>query len=399
MAPLVHAEGARAFPVTPEERKKYRAIGSQLAVVIRNGAARPTSTTALQAVVADLVGNETELLLPLKELVGRPAFQRLVPKAGSGSGSAERLALLQELQRTFAPAITLALEELLGGFLDLPGGHSNTSPQQKTPSVGGASATVPPSQDLSKVATSSSRSPMWAVGWIVAAGSSALALGGVLAMRSPAVCSAIGLCESQETASNKDVLASAKRAGEELERSTDLGSYRDAAWIFEQELSKLKDDQLSTDQKAEVEQLELMHQRAKAGIEKEETAQKLLKQAAIASKAAQALTGGEQQREIEKALAAVNAIPNWSFASQEASQLREVLEALQAKATPDPGPTPEAAATAKPEKATRPTPETPQSRTTRQESDGWRKPPLWESPTSPPRTRSSTGHLRDQPLF
>ena len=109
--------------MTPDERQKIRVMGRRLAVVVRKGAVDTTSTAALQAVVADLIENQTELLPPLKDLVGRPAFQRLIPRAGSGTGSAERSALLQDLQRTFAPAVIQALAELLDSFLDLPSVH------------------------------------------------------------------------------------------------------------------------------------------------------------------------------------------------------------------------------------------------------------------------------------
>lgn len=73
--------------MTPQERKEYRAIGGRLAVVLRQRQkGEPRSVAALQAIAADLVGDKTELLLPLKDLVSRPGFQLLVAKAGSGRG-------------------------------------------------------------------------------------------------------------------------------------------------------------------------------------------------------------------------------------------------------------------------------------------------------------------------
>ena len=159
--------------MTPDERQKIRVMGRRLAVVVRKGAVDTTSTAALQAVVADLIENQTELLPPLKDLVGRPAFQRLIPRAGSGTGSAERSALLQDLRRTFAPAVIQALAELLDSFLDLPSappaeGHQ---PKQRKPEFFHAKAGHSYEQailDPSNVPSGPKASPKRAAGWIVA---------------------------------------------------------------------------------------------------------------------------------------------------------------------------------------------------------------------------------------
>jgi hypothetical protein len=63
------------------------------------------SVSALQAVVADLAADQFQLVLPLKELVSRPAFPALAAKAGSGSGAVERQALLQTMEATFTALI------------------------------------------------------------------------------------------------------------------------------------------------------------------------------------------------------------------------------------------------------------------------------------------------------
>ena len=106
--------------MTPEERTQYRAIGGRLAVVLRQRQGQLPSPAAMQGIAADLVGDKTELLLPLKDLVSRPGFQSLISQAGSGRGTAERQALLAELEATFASTVIRAMGELLGGFLDLP---------------------------------------------------------------------------------------------------------------------------------------------------------------------------------------------------------------------------------------------------------------------------------------
>ena len=102
-----------------EQTQHYRSIGGQLAVYLRQREEPWPSTATLQGLAADLVGIHTELALPVRELVSRPAFRVLAEKAGTGGGRLERDALLQDLQRTFAPAVVAGLTEVLNGLLDL----------------------------------------------------------------------------------------------------------------------------------------------------------------------------------------------------------------------------------------------------------------------------------------
>lgn len=218
-------------------------------------------------------------------------------------------------------------------------------------------------------------------------------------MRTPAVCSVLGLCGSQGNAGTKEPLAEAKHAAEKLERSADIDSYRDAAGVLKQDLLTIRSDQLSTDQKAELERLELMYQRASVGLKEEKAAETLLEQASLGVKNAEKLTGGEQQQEIEKALDALSSIPGGSFAVQKARELKKELITLVTKEASDQGATPKSAVIPREQETARPKPRRPQGESAEQGSGGWRKPSLWESGASPPRTPNSTGDLRDQPLF
>jgi hypothetical protein len=106
--------------LTTEQRQQYRAIGSRLAVYLRERGHELPSRQILQALASDLAAEHNELALPLTDLLLRPAFRQLVAKAGSGRGSLESQALLQSMQNTFAPVIIDALREILFGFIDLP---------------------------------------------------------------------------------------------------------------------------------------------------------------------------------------------------------------------------------------------------------------------------------------
>ena len=105
-----------------------RAIGGQLATCLQSKGSRGASTTILQALVADLVGERSDLIVPLKDLVSRPDFQALIPLAGSGGGHLQRDALLQEIGRTFAPGVVSLVGDVLGGFLGIPAESTAAAP-------------------------------------------------------------------------------------------------------------------------------------------------------------------------------------------------------------------------------------------------------------------------------
>ena len=98
---------------------RYRGIGAQLASYLRSRDGLLPESSVLQAVVADLAGSDTELVLPLKALVSKPGFCSLAALAGSGTGEIYRNALLMEMKATFTPQVLDALSELIDGLLDL----------------------------------------------------------------------------------------------------------------------------------------------------------------------------------------------------------------------------------------------------------------------------------------
>ncbi len=63
-----------AGTVTAQERKQHRAVVGCLAVVLRQRQGEPPTAAALQAIAADLVGDKTDLLLPLKDLASTSAL-------------------------------------------------------------------------------------------------------------------------------------------------------------------------------------------------------------------------------------------------------------------------------------------------------------------------------------
>lgn len=104
--------------VTPEQRRQYRAIGAQLAVHVRQQQGGAPSVVMLRALTTDLAAGQSQLVLPLRELVSLPGFAALLAKAGSGGGAVESQALLQTLAEIFLEPLIAALAEVLAGFLE-----------------------------------------------------------------------------------------------------------------------------------------------------------------------------------------------------------------------------------------------------------------------------------------
>lgn len=100
-------------------RKRFLLIGRKLSDYTRERGAAALETPALNGILMDLVENDSDLLLPLHGLIGRTRFKVLVYLAGTGEGSAEKAALLQDIESVFSIQILEALAIVLDGFLGL----------------------------------------------------------------------------------------------------------------------------------------------------------------------------------------------------------------------------------------------------------------------------------------
>ena len=101
---------------------RLRALGSELADFIKATSGDQITTPSLQAVIADLAVDHSDLVAPLKDLVSRQTFRSLIPMATSGGGAIQRDALIQEISRVYHPAVLIAIEDVLNGFLEASGG-------------------------------------------------------------------------------------------------------------------------------------------------------------------------------------------------------------------------------------------------------------------------------------
>jgi hypothetical protein len=383
--------------VNPEQRRQYRALGDRLSSFVRQQPGGLPSVSALQAVVADLAADQVQLVLPLKELVSRPAFPALAAKAGSGSGAVERQALLQTMEATFTPALVEAVGDILYGFLDLPIAPAAAvkpsepvsepfpskpapTPQPQEATSVSAPITPTPAPQVSAVAKVKAGFRLLQLLALTFA-TLLLAAALVVAARSPLLCNVLGLCLVQKASSeaSQQVLAAATRAEQDLRSAQTLTDYRKAVAQLENELLKLSGYSLSADQSQQRQQLQNTSTQARAVLLEEAAAETRLNRARQALASAQQASGLERIRHIAAAGHELEGIPSRSFLASEADLLRQQLSAME-RQTPEP--TPPQPAQAPPEK---------------------QEPPTWSPPPTPqPNAGSGSGSgapYRDQPLF
>jgi hypothetical protein len=113
---------------------KFRQAGERLGAYIR---ASDPSTQQIQALLADLLADD-ELQQPMRDAVSRPRFASLRELAGTGGGSVQREALLQELARSYLPKVVDGIRDVMNGMLNLAAkevnlqGDFNSAVRQET---------------------------------------------------------------------------------------------------------------------------------------------------------------------------------------------------------------------------------------------------------------------------
>ena len=385
-------------------QSQWRELGQGLAHTLRQSKGTISTPARLQAVAADLAGERQELLLPLKDLVCRPAFQALIPRAGSGGGAVQRDLLIQEMALTFSPQVMAAIAALLDGFLDLPPQAAwQPDPRAASPSAAAsASASVfatpapgpapvpaaaapplapdplppppPPSPRPARAARRPApppvrmpeplrapepRLPLFRLALLSLATAVAVAAG-VVALRGTDLCALVGLCGGvQMTGSVVQALQAAEQAELDLRQASDLRSYEQALISLERELLGLSGARLRPVQEQRRLQLDQVARDARAVLAAEKDDELRLERALRALDAAGASSGQERASQLAVATEELGAIPQRSFAAGEARQLRRRLERLEREAVVTEPPQPEDTTAPVPSEPTPPTEEQP----------------------------------------
>jgi hypothetical protein len=328
----------------------------------------PVST--LLAVAADLAGEQSQLVLPLRELVNRPSFPSLAGKAGSGSGSLERQAFLQSMEATFSPALIAALGEILSGFLDLPAGptpsQNSSQPSQKPVTAKFPPGRPTPNYTVHTEISSANQNPAQLsppqndsshparsrfIRMVAIAATSALLVAGGLSVgglwlssrgvSASKQCAAVGLCPDQRVPSlSQQFLEGAAKAEQALRRAKGLEDYRQATGTLEQLLLKLASASLTPEQDRQRQHLGTIAKQARTILIEEEADLASLNQASQAIDAAQTSSGNERDRELNDAREALKAIPARSFSADGANRLRAQLSALERQQSTQTNPEP-----------------------------------------------------------
>ena len=404
--------GAAVSEAEAAAAARCRRIGEQLAGYLSRGAGARPAPAALQALVADLAADQQQLVLPLKDLVVRPAFLALIDQAGRGTALLQRDALLAELSATFAPAVMASLTPLLNGFLGLADSTSPASavaaaPPSAWPSAP-PSASPPPATAVPPAAASSFNAAAESVvaSTVAAAdpepvrprirSSLADASGPRLAERPPAapglqplvlllstlcgallvvavvmarqsglLCSSFGICPPQSVTpapGEPAALTAARAAEQRLRTATSLADFQAALQDLEQQLLGLSPDRLTPEQQRQWQELQAVALQGRSRLSREGDDQARLGRAAAALQAARSSVSPEQMApELIKARAELEAIAADGFAAaaarqqlQELQQLEQVAGGSAPDATPapgdgtDPGRNPDAGADAAP---------------------------------------------------
>lgn len=404
--------GAAASEAEAVSAARCRRIGDQLAGYLSRGAGARLAPAALQALVADLAADQQQLVLPLKDLVVRPAFLALIDQAGRGTALLQRDALLAELSATFAPAVMASLTPLLNGFLGLADSTSPASavaaaPPSAWPSPP-PSASQPPATAVTPAAAASFNAAAESVvaSTVAAAdpepvrprirSSLADASGPRLAERPPAapglqppvlllstlcgallvlavvmarqsglLCSSVGICPPQSVTpapGEPAALTAARAAEQRLRAATSLAEFQAALQDLEQQLLGLSPDRLTPEQQRQWQELQAVALQGRSRLSREGDDQARLERAAAALQAARSSVSPEQMApELIKARAELEAIAADGFAAaaarqqlQELQQLEQVAGGAAPDATPapgdgnDPGRNPDAGADAAP---------------------------------------------------
>lgn len=122
-------------PSGPSGAGDYQ-LGRRIATLIAEQTAANLPSTAVFSQVQDLLGADTSLLGPLRDLLARPGFRQLVGGDQQSVMLGGRDALLQDLSHTYHPAILERLALVIDGSLGLP----PAAPPSVMASAGGASA-------------------------------------------------------------------------------------------------------------------------------------------------------------------------------------------------------------------------------------------------------------------
>lgn len=174
--------------------KTYRDIGRSLAAHVIAKPDLCRDSAVLAALVSDFAASSLDQVAPLRDLMCRPGFQKLIPLVRSNSGAIQRDALTDELKPIYSESVIIGITELLNEFLGLADSTIAEHHKILYPATNHS-----PRVDL-PARPSDNRAPSTGVlgACLIKVGLSLTGLGLVAALiQSPPLCSFIGLCSNK----------------------------------------------------------------------------------------------------------------------------------------------------------------------------------------------------------
>ena len=316
-------------------------LGRRLAGSLpHSGQASPQVVLSL---LSDLVGDEQELLAPLRHLVGLPGFSPLLKKASTGTGLQGRDALLQSISQTYSSAVVIALGQFLDGFLALPVGSTppiHPKPEAKTrqqcPGPGApANPYTMSASDPSILVQREAKSRGFRNRLLVIAVVTALAtVSTAVALRSGVLCS-VGLgCSPGSSLAVLQGLDAADKSGQLMDTAMSLKAYGQALKGLQDQLSLLNDlapngSGFSADQSQQLVRLQSKASQGRSRLSKEQLDKDRLQQLTIEVDALSNLElGQELQARYAHAASSLGAISPTSFSYAKAKELQNRLDGI-----------------------------------------------------------------------
>jgi len=275
----------------------------------------PKAAARLRPRLPELVGTDSDLLAPLHDLVGRPAFQRLLASEGERQQALRRQGLHEDLRQTYSDSMSARLDAVLEGLLEaLPAAPPQEAPAQKG-------------------------------GWLgLVALTAAITLGsGVLfaVVRSNLLCPTLGLClpgsggrEAQATVEGG--LERASRDANALENAASLEAYTAALERLDASLLDLVSRRLTPRQDEKRQRLQSLADAGHRRLREEQRAQRSLEEAtALINQLERNRTAGPQRLDaLAEAQARLDAVPKDSFARPAARDVEGRLRAVRENPPP-----------------------------------------------------------------
>ncbi|MCP9784601.1 DUF4101 domain-containing protein [Cyanobium sp. WKJ7-Wakatipu] len=120
----------RSSSTAEPDRISDQQLGCNLAALIAQQASSNLPFSVIYGQLQDLLGDDTALLGPLRDLLGRPAFQQLLGLKRHSVQLGARDALLQDLALTYNAGMVVRLAVVIDGCIGLPPGSVPPMSQQ-----------------------------------------------------------------------------------------------------------------------------------------------------------------------------------------------------------------------------------------------------------------------------